>query len=500
VVEAHVQLHQLLAEILPPQFHVRMSVPRALIVYDEELQPAASKEVIARMLRSSAPLPEFPELPGRGLRMPASQQRYSFLPNLRLWDRDSMAVFMIVRRDDFDADRLSLTHDYVSFLVKSRVPSLPPWFVHGFLTLHRQIAYGGRRLTLEPLRWISAAHTDALKKDPKTAPPVLPLDEFLALRLVTPDPAATYTRAEAWQAQAALFTRWGLEANEGAHRAGFWKFAERSALEGVSEALFQECFGFDFASAHAQLTAYLPQAVRRTAHFRPARMPKPPPLILRNASDGQIARIKGDWERLEVPYVKSISADLAPKYLEQARRTLKRGYDRDERDPGLLAVLGLCECDAGNDAAAREYLEAAVRIGPVRPRAQYELARLRLAEFRTLPGGGVNRLGVKQTAEVLHPLFAARAGLPPLPEVYELIAATWAASEATPTRRHLAVLDEGIRLFPRRVELVLASAELYLRHGFHDTAEALIDVGLRITDDTAVRERLTALHRQLGGN
>ena len=41
---------------------------------------------------------------------------------------------------------------------------------------------------------------------------------------------------------------------------------------------------------------------------------------------------------------------LTPKYLEQARRTLKRGYDRDERDPRLLAVLGLCEIDAGNDA------------------------------------------------------------------------------------------------------------------------------------------------------
>ena len=54
-------------------------------------------------------------------------RRYSFLPNLRLWDRDSMTVFMIVRRDDFDGDRLALTHDYVSFMVKSRMPTLPAW-------------------------------------------------------------------------------------------------------------------------------------------------------------------------------------------------------------------------------------------------------------------------------------------------------------------------------------------------------------------------------------
>src|SRR5262245_13550580 len=119
VVEAHQRLHQLLAEILPPQLQVAMSLPRTLILYDEELQPAASQEVIARMLRT-VPDPALDDLPGfgirGGLRAPPAR-RYSFLPNLRLWDRDGMAVFMIVRRNDFDADRLSLTQDYVAFMV-----------------------------------------------------------------------------------------------------------------------------------------------------------------------------------------------------------------------------------------------------------------------------------------------------------------------------------------------------------------------------------------------
>jgi hypothetical protein len=429
--------------------------------------------------------------------VPASLRRYSFLPNLRLWDRDGMAVFMIVRQDDFDASRLSLTHDYVSFLLKSRVPSLPPWFVHGFLALHRDISYAGDRLTAGPLEWISDAHTDALKRDPKKAPPVRPLEDFLLLKLAPREATADYSPIAGWQAQAALFVRWGLEANDGVHRPAFWSFAERSVIEGVSEALFQECFGFDFAAAHAQLTAYLPQAVRRKVQFRPAKMVKLPPLVLRNASDGQIARIKGDWERLEVPFVKGISPDLASKYLEQARRTLKRGYDRDDRDPRLLAVLGLCEADAGNDVAAREYLEAGSAIGAMRPRAQYELARLRLAGFRTKPEGRGGRLNVTQTAQVLQPLFAARAELPPLPEVYEMIAAAWAASDATPTRRHLAVLDEGVRLFPRRSDLVLASAELNLRHGYREEAATLTDIAVRITDTDAGRARLAALRQQL---
>jgi hypothetical protein len=369
--------------------------------------------------------------------------------------------------------------------------------VQGFLALHQHITYSGSRLTLEPLQWISEQHTDALKKDPKTAPPILPLADFLGLKLPPRDAAATYEPLKAWQSQAALFVRWALDADGGEHRAALWEFVERSAKSGMSEGLFRECFGFDFAAAQVRLAAYLPVAVRRSVSFRAGKLPKLPPLPLRNASDGQIARIKGDWERLEVPYVKTLSPALAPKYLEQARRTLRRGYDRGERDPRLLAVLGLCECDAGNDAAAREYLEAAVAIGPIRPRANYELGRLRFAEFRAQPAGGNGGLSVAQTADVLHALFAARAAAPPLPEVYELIAEVWAHSVAIPTRAHLAVLDEGVRLFPRRIELVLCAADLNVRHGYRAEAATLIDLGNVLADSDATRQRVSALQQQL---
>ena len=502
VVDAHLRLHQLLEEVLPPSLQVTMSVPRVLIVYDDALQPAASQEVIARMLRSSprVPLPEDLPMPGgRGFRAPASQQRISFLPNLRLWDRDGMAIFMIVRRDDFDADRLALSHDYVSFLVKTRVPALPPWYVHGFLTLYRQMTNGDSRLTLEPMEWISEQHTEALKKDPKTAPPVGPLADFFSYRLGPRDQPNTVDPLKLWQAQAVLFVRWGLEADKGSRRAALRRFVERSAFEGSGEDLFRECFGLGFAEAQAELTKYLPTSVRRSAYFRPEKYRTLAPLPLRNATDGQIARLKGDWERLEIPFVKAISAELAPKYLEQARRTLRRGYERGERDPRLLAVLGLCECDAGDDAAAREYLEAGSRIGPMRPRAQYELARLRLAEFRAQPAGRAGAISVTQTVEVLRPLFAARADQPPLPEVYEMIAETWRVSESKPKRGHLAVIDEGVRLFPRRAELVLRGAELNLLHGYADEAAVLIGIGLRVVEDDAARTRLAALQRQLAG-
>lgn len=500
VYEMHVQLHEVLSEILPPALRLKLTVPRSLIIYDEELQPAASQEVIRQILNTPAESPaaeRFSLGPDRSFRTPEPRVRYNFLPNLRLWDRDAMGIFMIVRRDDFEPDRLSLTPDYVNFVVKRRIPALPAWFISGILDLYRQTTFVRGEMVTEPMEWVSPAQTATVKSDPKMAYPVQPFAAFLAAQLPPPVPGQEIAPLHLWQAEAALLVRWGLDADKRAHREALWKFAERSAVEGGREAVFQACFGFGFEEARTRLTAYLPAAVRRTLYFRPEKRAKVPTLALSNATDGQIARLKGDWERLEVPYVKAISADLAPKYLEQARKTLKRAYDRDDRDPRLLAVMGLCEVDAGNDAGARDYLEAARRIGPLRPRASYELARLRLAGWRAKLAVAGTRLDVPQTADVLQPLFEARELQPPLPEVYELIAEAWASSTAEPTRRHLAVLDEGIRLFPLRPELVLRAAELYAQYGFHEEAAALTELASRLAIDETQRPRLEKLRLKI---
>lgn len=498
VVEAHFQLHQLLGEMLPPSLRWQSAVPPLLILYDEELQPAASQEVIRQLLRrADAPEPDFGAMPGgRGLRMPSAAPRYSFLPNLRLWDRDGMAIFMIVRRDQIDADRLSLTYDYVNFLVRQRLPVLPAWFVGGMLTLYQKTEYGSGQLTVPAVEWFAPVPAEAQLKDPAFPPPVWSLPEVLHQRLPAsggPGLPAGVDPAKAWQAHAALLVRWGLDADQQAHRAGLWRFVERSASEGTGEELFKECLGFGYDEARRRLAAYLPVAARRSLRLKPVRPAKLPPFPLVNASDLQIACIKGDWERLEVPYVRGISAELAPKYLDQARRTLRRAYDRDHRDPRLLAVMGLCEVDGGDDAAARGFLESAAALGPIRPRASQELGRLRLAEACANPAGAGGRIDTNQTARVLEALFAARAAAPPLPEVYELVARAWMASEARPTLRHLAVLDEGVKLFPRRIPLVRLAAELYAREGHREQAEAFIELGLRVAEDEPTRAIFGAL-------
>src|SRR5207237_10763011 len=130
-----------------------------------------------------------------------------------------------------------------------------------------------------------------------------------------------------------------------------------------------------------------------------------PDFTLRPAGDVEVARIKGDWERLEIGYVKAQFPVLEPKYVEQARRTLRRGHDGGSRDPRLLAVMGLCEVDAGNDIAAREFLEdAAARGQSLRPRAWFELARLRFAALEARRDGAGAGLTPAQASGVLTPL------------------------------------------------------------------------------------------------
>jgi hypothetical protein len=153
--------------------------------------------------------------------------------------------------------------------------------------------------------------------------------------------------------------------------------------------------------------------------------------------------------------------------------------------------MGLTECDAQNDAGARPYLESAAAIGVVRPRAWLELARLRFAEHAGA------RLNADQLAEILKPLFTARSQAPAMAEVYELIAEAWAASTVRPTAGNLAVLSEGVNLFPRRTALIVRAAGLFLDYGYIEDATNLIDLGQRLPLSAAERERFAALQEQL---
>jgi hypothetical protein len=255
--------------------------------------------------------------------------------------------------------------------------------------------------------------------------------------------------------------------------------------------MFKEHFGLGYAEMDRRLTDYLPKAVRVPVRLYSDALPDLAPKSLRMATDSEVSRIKGNLERLEVPYVRRKYPELTAKYLAQARRTLHRAYDRGAREPELLEVMGLCECDAGDDAAARPFLEAAVKADAVRPRAYYELARIRLQALRA--ADPALRLSADQTADLMTLLFRARLLSPPLPDVYVLIAAIWQQSAVGPQRDDLNVLDQGLGYFPTHHRLRYATATVRATCGFTDEAAVLIKRGLQIAPEGPDRNRFLEL-------
>lgn len=485
------QLLQLLELLVPARFQINSDVPARYVLYRAESQPAIAREIIAELDKRRRP--ETAKSTG--------DWSVRVLPNYRFWDHDTVAIFFILSGADFNKGRLTITPDYLRYRLEARAPSLPPWFVEGIMELYRSVTLEtavadlaatdgaeGAGVVFWPMTWGTEAVTQGIKKNPRQKrelPDMAGLfGEQSAVTKATP-------AGQVRRAQAALLIRWALADLKGTRRDALWKFVELTCREPATEAVFRDCFAMDYAAAERELAAYLPDAVKdefRLPLTHPARLPA---TALRDATVSEIGRIKGDLERLEIGYVDSLYPELTSHYATQARRTLRAAYDQGERDPQLLAVLGLCEIDMGDDVAAQPFMEAAMAGGVKRPRVGYELARIyfQAAMVRNPTG----RLTPAEAGQVLQPLAAARRLAPPLPEVYELIAEVWLRSDGRPGPKQLAVLDEGIGYFPRRSRLIYSAALLHATHGFNDSALALVERGLRVATEPAEREKFAQL-------
>jgi hypothetical protein len=178
-----------------------------------------------------------------------------------------------------------------------------------------------------------------------------------------------------------------------------------------------------------------------------------PALDLVDANPSEIARVRGEWERLETRYVRKHLPELEVNYLMQARWTLRRAIEHGDKDPRLLASIGLLELDADNEAGARKYLEEAAEQGIVKPRANFELAQLRYNALQGRSKRNDGKFTVEQAEPVLELLLFASHQSPALPQVYALMAEVCANLAEPPPPRVLEVIDEGLKLFPNDPEL-----------------------------------------------
>lgn len=395
-----------------------------------------------------------------------------------------------------------LYREYIRFLLGGVEPRGPAWFEEGVAQIFMGMEVTTTTITVgkvEDPNTISAEQgalndagivgtAPAEDRDFNAALAkrrLLPMEELFAVKHDAPEAAGTL--GGTWAKQAYAFVHWGLYGDQGKHQKAFLTFLRRLDREPVSEALFKDCFKKSYRDMLLTIRGYVDFTNYMLAGIRAGKgekLPEPPPFALRAATEAEAGRITGDALRLA-------------GHAAAARTAMTVPYIRGERDPDLLAAIGLLERAAGDDTRARKFLEAAAQGRAVRPRAFQELARLRFAAAAAEPAEAQARFSAEQTAAVLTALFTARTQPPPLPEVYELIAATWARSVITPTAEHLAVLDEGVRFFPRHTGLVYATAEQKVRAGLVAEARALIALGLRVASDAGTRGKFETLQAGL---
>lgn len=474
--EAWMEKLQLVRVLVPDEFLARMDVPDVFVLYAQDLEQTVSADIQR-------------ELQGGERTRPGDAPRsdgVNIAPSMRLSDRDMHASIAYIDETLFDAAGLSVSSGHVRFLLKGRVPELPAWVVDGVERTYRRAEFVRDPITLGPLVWLNQGESSALAGDAGHPRALLPANELFAIDAAWAAEKPHLRRAETRAAQAELFFRWAFLAG-GATREAFWKFAARAAEGPVTEESFEAIFGFDFSELRDRLSDYLPRAVQETRWIDPGVQVAAPRVEVRRATSNEVARVRGEWERLAIGHVQRRLPQVREPYIAQARRTLRRAYDAGDRDPRLLATMGLCEIDAGNEAGARAFLELAIAGGVVRPRANLELARLRFADLRQA-APPTKQFSYTELAPVIEPLRRGVTQAPPLAEAFVLLAEAWARCEFAPNAGELAELERGARFFAQRPTVALPIALVLAQHGKHTEAAAVLDAtaGHGAADESAV--------------
>jgi len=508
---------------VPDDLLASFDVPHATILSNPDLMSSLSQGVVQ-------------DDPGRenwqlfGVRSANGRQVF---PNMELNDRDRTVAFVSRLDRTFQPASEKMGDGRLRFLLERRTPPLPPWFVAGIMNLYSGVAavtvntgnvntrethpaagaspkvyemdemdsfsrkddrlrtdgsYEGvvsYRIPL--LTWISAAETKALRYRQDGFCPDGKDKASVMKDLLEADPPEEPGALQMWNARATLFVRWGLYGGDRPGRRAFWDFVALAAAEPVSEALFRNRLGMSYAWAASRLNDYLPVAAEEPVDLQLDAEPGLSPMPLRPATPAEVARMKGEWERLVLGHVKDSYSDSASGFI---KTELTRACARAPHDSRLQSALGLFDCDSGAGTEGEPFLEAAAKAGVPGPRVYYELAELRYKKVR---GSGDSPLSAADAAFVIEPLEAGGRQSPALRENCELMQKVWSHSEARPSRRQLALFDAGIEKFPKDLDLLYQAAVLSAASGYRTEAAAEAKRGLELSSSALDRDRFTRL-------
>jgi hypothetical protein len=428
-----------------------------------------------------------------------------------------------------DSGLVSVEHDkqlyreYVRYLLSHNEPRAPAWLEEGLSQIIMKMQFDRKWIEFAKLEDPNTVSTQAAMTaeinalataddpDAATLPgapaedrdfnaalrrrALVKLDKFFAVKHDSPE-ALNVLGNNVWAKQAYAFVHMCLYGHKGKYLKQFTTFLQRSAREPVTEQMFKECFRMpgrngtfkemSFNDMLMEIRSYCEFTVYESKYYKSKEdvIIPPPPLELREATQAEIGRIKGE-------------ALLLAGHEKKARAELVAAYQRGERDPNLLGALGLYERAHGEEDRARKFLEAAYKDKTTRADALLELARYRHADAMAKPAGSDGRFSAAQTASIVQPLLLARRQPPPQPAVYDLAGDTLIRSAVKPTRDEAVMLVEGAQLFPMRLKLIYQAAVVANEVGELQPAHALADHGIKYAPEGVAKKRFEDLKASL---
>jgi hypothetical protein len=416
-----------------------------------------------------------------------------------------------------------LYREYVHYLLSRAQPRLPAWFEEGMCQIVMQMKFWSNYIEfgkLEPANTVSAqagmvndlnaasaaaasgdlnaGSDDATSADAMAGAPVedkdfnavmsrraiIPMTKFFAVTYNSPE-AVNPLGNNTWSKQAYEFVHMGLFGENKKWQKPFTKFLLRAAKEPVTEQMFKECFNMSYKDMQMQLRLYA-QFTQYTSIEGKVKggLPKPQKIALRDATQAEVGRIKGE-------------AQLLAGHKDDAMKEFTAPYIRKEPDADLFAVLGLVQQADGKEVEARKLIAEAVKGGTKQQQAYLELARYHYEDAIKAQGGPSKDFTPEQIADITGLLQSARK-LPPLnPAIYERWADTLVHSGAALQKNDVLPLVQGVQLFPGRLKLLYITAALCNKAGLTDAAHSLAEYGIKVSADPATKARFEQLNASL---
>ena len=481
---SYLHMQHVLRALVPDAFLWRQEMPYILLLVGQDSMQLMSREVIADMEKRERQRPRQPQA--------------GFLPHLTLSDSEVSAYFVMLNEAaEYRRDFVYLRWEQLRRQLQNRIPPLPLWLIEGLTEFYRSSRLRDNALVFDEATWLDDAETRAIRGDSEYPRALLPMREILERETIAPpatENAEAYERR--WRSQVSLFVRWALTSKRAERRAAFWQYV--AALDRVppSEALFERFFQLGYSDMQERLSDFLSEAVATMPVIeQEAKEPGTEP-ILRDATVAEISRLRGEWERLEIAYVRSRFPPWTEAYIDQARNTLRRAYDQGSMEAPLMAAIGIFEGEMDNAEAAAWFLNAAAEAKVPRPRVYLELARLHYRETAGHPSDEIMP-NDQLPARAIELLETAQQFRPPLAGVNLLLAQLRSSAGKPVTPAQLTEFEQAARNFPRVTSLVTLAVLAHVQAGKSDTAIALLLQGLRFAPTPEDRQRLEKLRDSL---